>query len=140
MAGLNLGGPDKNPATPPNPKPETTPEEAPQEVAEESSEPETARFSCHPIMRYSVGEFQFENGLLVIRNSERAAKFREVIKGLPVSEQSRIKELDVSAAEAQVRAILAQNPGATKGIDSSTGDRAPNNQVGGGTLESGGGA
>ena len=142
LKGLNLGGDDGKPETPPSGPPENLEETKPESQkaeAEEIAAPAEVHFSSHPIMRYTLGEYQFENGLLVLRADE-AENFRQLLAEIPRSESSRIRELDVSAAEAQVRAMLAVQGRATKSIDSSTGDRAPNNQVGTGTLESGGGA
>lgn len=185
LGGLNLGGPDKNPATPPSgpaetAKPAETPVEgdAPEVAAgkakDESANAEAkveptdkqkdadgvveapktdgeiadavadadaslredvaARWTSHPIQRYSVGDYHFVNGLLVLRTQEEADKFQEMYDSLPIYEQTRIQKIDVSAAEAMVRERLATGGGATKGIDSSTGDRAPNKQVGTGSL------
>jgi len=126
MAGLNIGGGDKNPTTTPNTKTQT---------ADDSG---TVRFSSHPIARYTIGEFSFENGLLTLTDPEKIERFRKVLKALPRSESNRIVELDVSAAEAQVRLLRDMQGGATKVTDSSVGDRAPNNQVGKGKLEDSG--
>lgn len=162
LGGLNLGGADKNPATPPSgpaetKQPETKPTES-QKDAEASpetpkSQPEIAdavaaldstlrednvvRWSVHPIQRYTVGDYHFENGLLVLKEGEEADKFQAVYDSLPVYEQTRINKIDLGAAEAMVRERLATGGGATKGIDSSTGDRAPNKQVGQGDLITG---
>lgn len=92
-----------------------------------------ARFSSHPIAKYRMGDYEFVNGLLELPESEADA-FRELLASMPLSESHRVKELDVSAAEAQVRAILANQGGATKQIDSSVGDRAPSAAVGEGVL------
>jgi len=181
LGGLNLGGPDKNPATPPSgpaetAKPAETPAEgdAPEVTAgkakDESANAEAtdkqkdaggvaeapktnseisdavaeadatlredvaARWTSHPIQRYTVGDYHFVDGLLVLRTQEEADAFQAVYDGLPIYEQTRIQKIDVSAAEAMVRERLAAGGGATKGIDSSTGDRAPNKQVGTGSL------
>lgn len=93
-----------------------------------------ARWSSHPIARYTVGDYHFENGLLVLRTQEEADAFQAMYDELPIYEQTRIHKIDVSAAEAMVRERLATGGGATKGIDSSTGDRAPNKQIGTGSL------
>ena len=162
ISGLNLGGADKNPATPPSgpadaKQPETKPTESQTDANAVIETPKTTteiadavadldatlredvaeRWSSHPIMRYTVGDYHFENGLLVLRTAEDAAKFQEVYDSLPVYEQTRIKKIDLGAAEAMVRERLATGGGATKGIDSSTGDRAPNKQVGEGDLITG---
>jgi hypothetical protein len=101
--------------------------------AEAIREP-AARWSSHPIARYTVGDYHFENGLLTLESQEDADKFQAMYDDLPVYEQTRMKKIDLGAAEAIVRERLATSGGATKGIDSSTGDRAPNKQVGTGSL------
>jgi hypothetical protein len=92
------------------------------------------RFSSHPILKFKVGRFRFENGLLELRNEDDVDEFRKVLGDLPTPERLRIKELDVSAAEAQVRKVMGDSPRASKGIGSDTGDREPNKQVGKGVL------
>lgn len=185
LGGLNLGGPDKNPATPPSGPAETAkpaetpaagdaPEVAAAKAKDESANAEAkveptdkqkdadgvveapktdgeiadavadadaslredvaARWTSHPIQRYSVGDYHFVNGLLVLRTQEEADAFQTMYDELPIYEQTRIQKIDVSAAEAMVRERIAAGGGATKGIDSSTGDRAPNKQVGTGSL------
>lgn len=98
-----------------------------------SDEP-AARWSSHPITRYTVGDYHFANGLLVLQTEAEAAKFQEVYDALPVFEQTRLTKIDLSAAEAMVRERLAVGGGATKEIDSSVGDRAPNGAIGTGNL------
>ena len=92
------------------------------------------RWSSHPIVRYTVGDFQFENGLLTLATQEEADAFQAVFDTLPIYERTRLNKIDVAAAEALVRERFGQTGGATKGIDSATGDRAPNKQVGSGDL------
>lgn len=112
-------------------------------LEEERERRETAddgkvRFSSHPILRYGIGRFQFENGLLTLDNEKDIAEFRKIVEDLPRSERSRITELDISAAEAQSRAVRAANPKASKAIGSDSGDRDPGKQVGKGRLEDSG--
>lgn len=160
LKGLNLGGSDKDPATPPSGPSEQTPPEQPPEQTQESEqeqepeqEPEppvesapepapeptssdepAARWTTHPIMRYTVGDYTFRDGLLVLQTPEQAEAFQKVHDSLPVYEQMRIKKIDLSAAEALVRERLAAGSGVTKGIDSSTGERAPSAAIGTGSL------
>lgn len=101
-----------------------------------SADDGAVRYSSHPILRYKLGRFRFENGLLTLREQKDIDDFEENLKHLPASERIRIKKLDLSAAEAQVRAVLENGPKASKRIGSETGDRQPSNQVGKGTLES----
>lgn len=133
LGGLNLGGADKNPATPPS-GPATPPEELQTENAEARSDEPAARWSSHPIVRFTVGGYAFADGLLVLQTPEEADAFQKMYDELPVYEQTRIKKIDISAAEALVRQRLAEGGGATKEIDSSVGDRAPNKAVGTGSL------
>lgn len=93
------------------------------------------RWSSHPIQRFTVGRFQFEKGLLVLTEAEDIADFQEVYDSLPVAERARLQKLDLEAAERLARAHLGIDGAVTRGIDSSTGDRAPNNQTGRGRLE-----
>jgi hypothetical protein len=152
LKGLKLGGDDDNLTTPPSgpakeaedstnlENVESEVEEEVEEVQEveqvqeaQSDEP-AVRWSSHPIARYCIGDFHFENGLLVLQTSEEADAFQKVYESLPVYEQCRLTKLDVSAAEAIVRERIANGGGATKVIDSSVGDRAPNGAVGTGDL------
>ncbi len=146
--GLNLGGLKKPEETanekPPaeetrgalEPQPENTPGTS--QVAESQPEPAPQEFyfSSHPIVNYRLGEYVFDKGLLKFDNPKSAEKFRKILAAQPIVERNRIKELDVGAAEARVREVLAASPSTTKAIDSSTGDRAPDAAVGRGTLES----
>jgi hypothetical protein len=92
------------------------------------------RWSSHPILKYKVGRFRFENGLLELREPQDVEDFQHIHDNLPKPEQIRIKKLDLSAAEAQVRKVLGDSPKASKGIDSDTGGRDPGKQVGKGEL------
>ncbi|MGL5935881.1 MAG: hypothetical protein ACRCZI_09705 [Cetobacterium sp.] len=94
------------------------------------------RWSSHPIMRYNVAEFQFENGLLELRTQAQVDEFKEILEQLPQAEQVRIKKLDIDAARQIAADWLASQGGATKGIDSATGERASTNLVGEGDLQS----
>lgn len=94
-------------------------------------------YTCHPIMRFKFGDFQFNNGLLKIESVEEHEEF---LKGLnhpklPPSERIKIRAVDVKVAEAMVRERLKAPGGATKSIDSSTGDRKTGDQIGQGKLE-----
>lgn len=100
----------------------------------EAGDDVAARWSSHPIMRYSVGDYHFEQGLLVLRTQKEADAFEKVVEELPLSEQSRIRKLDLDAARRISAEYLANSGGTTRSIDSSAGDRAPNNQVGKGDL------
>lgn len=98
------------------------------------------RYSSHPIMNYKVGRFEFDNGLLTLRDDKDISEFRKLLEDpkFPRSERNRIKELDLSAAEAQSRLVRSQSPKASKAIGSDTGDRDPGKQVGKGRLEDSG--
>lgn len=107
------------------------PEKAPVETADDG----VVRYSSHPILKYKVGRFRFENGLLELKTEEDIEEFRKIHNSLPPQEKIRVRELDLSAAEAQVRNVLKQSPRASKAIGSDTGDRDPGKQVGKGRLE-----
>lgn len=116
-------------------------EKAP-EVAEpalvESTEVATpepaARWSVHPIQRYTIGDYKFEDGLLTLATEEEAAKFQDVYDSLPESERIRVKKIDVDAAIKISQAVRAAAGGTTQSIDSSVGDRAGATPVGTGAL------
>jgi hypothetical protein len=93
-----------------------------------------ARWSSHPIQRYTVGNYHFEHGLLVLETQKEADEFQAVFDELPIYEKSRLNKIDLSSAEAMVRERIATGGGATKAIDSSVGDRAPAAEVGSGVL------
>lgn len=128
-----LTGLGKKPESSGGPSAESTTKEE-TTVAEVAAETPVVRWSTHPILKFKVGKFRFENGLLTLADGEEIREFQAAYDGLPIYERSRIKKIDLSAAEALVRERLATGGGATKGIDSSTGDRAPNKQVGTGDL------
>jgi hypothetical protein len=104
--------------------------------ARESVADDATRYSSHPIMNYKVGRFQFEDGLLTLKDDEDVKEFEKLLDNpkFPRSERARIKKLDLSAAEAQSRAVRANQPKASKSIGSESGDRDPGKQVGKGTL------
>lgn len=136
MSGLNLGKPVAESSAGPAAE-STRMEDKPSVEALVESQPQVVRWSTHPILKFKVDKFRFENGLLTLTTEESIREFQAVYDGLPIYERSRIKKIDLSAAEAMVRERLATGGGATKGIDSSTGDRAPNKQVGTGDLLAG---
>lgn len=126
MSGLNLKAAE--PAKTDEPKADES-----QPAAAVSNEP-AARWSSHPIQRYCVDKFQFEKGVLIHATAEEAAEFQALYDGLPLSEQSRLKKIDLAAAEDMVRKMLGMEGAATKEIDSSVGDRQPKTPVGVGDL------
>jgi hypothetical protein len=91
------------------------------------------RWTSHPIMRYGIGRFQFENGLLAL-SAEDDVEFRELLAQQPVSEQCKVRFVDLEAAEKLIASMRADSGGVTQGIDSSTGDRAKPAEVGKGVL------
>lgn len=111
-----------------------TPEKSSRPAAESGE----VRWSSHPIQRYTVGRFQFEKGLLTLTEEADIEDFQATYDSLPVYEKARLQKIDVAAAERIVQQYLNGSGSATKGIDSSTGDRAPNNQTGTGRLEDSG--
>jgi len=93
-----------------------------------------ANYSSHPIMRYAIGDFQFNNGLLSLSKQDRVDEFEKVLSELPLSESIKVRKLDVAGAEEIAREFMARNPVVTRGMDSATGDRAPQNMRGTGVL------
>lgn len=121
--------PQVTPPSPPPPEPARvfeTPEDT----------PTSGRWTCHPIQRFGVGRFQFENGLLELDNAVDVAEFEKVLSELPVTERMRIKGIDLDAAEKVAREYMARQSKATKTIDSSIGERAQESpKIGTGTLQ-----
>lgn len=89
------------------------------------SEP-IATYTSHPIARYRLGGFKFENGLLKLGTEDEVAKFEALLEALPPSEQIRVKKVDLAAAEAIVRERLATQGRTTQQVDSTVGERAGN--------------
>lgn len=81
-------------------------------------------YSSHPIANYQLGKFQFEKTVLTLEGDEDIGEFEKLYETLPPAEKSRIKKIDVDAAEAFVRKVLDQMPKATQNIDSSVGGDA----------------
>lgn len=73
-------------------------------------------YTCLPLKNWRVGEFQFTDGQLSIRDEQQAEEFEELInhKKFPVIDRNRIKTLDLAAAEELVKNIT---PAATNGMD-----------------------
>lgn len=103
-------------------------------AAGETADDGVVRYSSHPILNYGIGRFKFDNGLLALREKKDIDEFEKTLEQLPISERTRIKKLDLSAAEAQIRAVRDANPGASKAIGSESGDRDPGKKIGSGTL------
>lgn len=91
-------------------------------------------FTSSPIQRFNLGDYQFENATLTLRSEEEVDAFEAMLKTLPLSEQLKIRKIDLVAAEAVSRAVRASQGFTTQEIDSSTGDRAPPPVVGKGNL------
>ena len=105
---------------------------------EGADEPENAnveRWSSHPILRYKLGRFRFEDGLLALREGKDVEEFEKLLDKLPIAERARIKKIDLSAAEAISRDVRENGPKTTKTVDSSVGDRDNKSRVGSGKLE-----
>lgn len=97
-----------------------------------------AIYSSHPIARYAIGRFKFENTVLDFNkqpydSDKDEAEFKKIYDSLPPIEQNRIKLLDVSAAEDFAKRVIAQQALVTRVTDSSHG-RDPR-EVGTGSLE-----
>lgn len=93
-------------------------------------------YSSHPIQTMAVGKFKFEKGLLTLEDEAEIAEFEKVREALPISEQSRIRELDLEGAERIAAESAKLHGGATQQTDSSVGDRGNGPKIGTGTLES----
>lgn len=90
----------------------------------ETTEVPSVSYTSHPMENYAIGRFAFKKGLLTVTGDD-VEIFERLHASLPEMEKHRIKKLDVGAAEAFVRDLLAnQQPAATQVTDSSTGERA----------------
>jgi hypothetical protein len=74
-------------------------------------------FSSHPISRFKLGRFQFANSILSLEGDE-VEEFEKMLDRLPAGEKSKIKKIDVKAAELLVR---VPEPSITGATDSSVG-------------------
>lgn len=100
----------------------------------EAATPEVVSYTSHPIENLSIGQFRFEKGLLTLSGDD-VEVFDKLLATLPPQEASRVKKLDVNAAEDLVRKLLEnQRAAATQVNDSSIGERATP-VVGTGKLE-----
>lgn len=86
-----------------------------------------ATYSSSPISNYSVGRFQFENGLLTFKDDDREdlEEFEAIINGknFPIIERNRLVKIDVAAAERLIADARRTQGGATQAIDSTVGER-----------------
>lgn len=109
----------------------TQPPESEKPAAEQTEQPEQPivegerAWTSHPVPNYMIGRFKFEKGVLKLNDPADIKEFENYLndKNLPASEKNRIRELDISSAEAISRKFIEEQGGATKAIDSSTGDR-----------------
>lgn len=94
------------------------------------------QYTSHPIKKYRVGRFEFEDALLTLRNAEDEAEFLKIIDDpkFPERERHMIRKLDVSAAERISREYRKASGGATKQFDSTVGERGEKAKVGVGDL------
>jgi len=98
--------------------------------------PTTGRWTCHPIQRFKISRFQFENGLLELTKAADVAEFTQMLSELPMTERMRIKDVDITAAEKVVADYIAQQGKVTQVMDSSIGERASDSpKLGVGRLE-----
>lgn len=81
------------------------------------------RFTSHPIENFRVGRFRFTRGQLAL-SPEDAAEFEKLLESLPTVERTRVRKIDLAAAERISQEFLATQARTTKQIDSSTGERA----------------
>lgn len=96
------------------------------ETPQEDGAPEViATFTSHPIQQLRMADWQFDKGVLkfVEGQEESLEKFEEFLASLPPIERSRVKKIDVEAAEQLVAELKSQEGGPTQKIDSTVGER-----------------
>lgn len=105
-------------------------------VTEDVDFPFSRQYTSHPISNYGIGRFVFEKGLLTLTSQRDADEFEAILAEQPEIERSRIKLVNLSMAEEISRQFQRQG-GATKQIDSTTGDRGVKPMTGKGSMELG---
>jgi len=75
-------------------------------------------YSSHPVSRYKLGRFQFENSVLRLSDQDDIDEFEKLLDHpkLPVADRRIVKKIDVSKVDDIVKARMA-----TKQFDSSVG-------------------
>lgn len=84
-------------------------------------------YSCSPILNWRIHRFVFENGEMRLAPAD-ADEFDRLIKGLPLIDQTRIKKIDVAAANKLIAARA--KPAMLTGIDTTANTIAPGAGVG----------
>lgn len=84
-------------------------------------------FSSHPIHRFNMGDYNFEDAMLRL-TPEQAVEFRALLAAQPIQVQNLVKELDVSAAERLISAKIASTT--STGIQSTQGSTVPGAESG----------
>lgn len=64
-------------------------------------------YTSHPVQRFSIGEWEFEKGLLEFESEEAAAAFEAVLSQMPKVERNHIRKIDTSVADRVARAHIA---------------------------------
>lgn len=84
-----------------------------------------ATFTSHPIQQLRMADWQFEKGVLTFKEGEEESleAFTKFLDSLPPIERSRVKKIDVEAAEKLIEELKSQEGGATQKIDSTVGER-----------------
>lgn len=83
----------------------------------QESDGDTSVYSSHPISRYRVGRFQFEQGTLRLKGDD-VGEFEEIMRNQPPREQARVKKIDVEAANVVARNFAkSQGSSRTRGVD-----------------------
>lgn len=75
-------------------------------------------YSSHPVSRYKLGRFQFENSVLRLSESDDIEEFEKLLNHpkLPVADRRIVKKIDISKVDDIVASRMA-----TKQFDSSVG-------------------
>ena len=102
--------------------PTTAPAEITEETVESPKAPEAPEvdesvyYSCAPLERLKIGRFQFDKGQLKLDEND-AGQFDALLEKVDARTRSKVKKIDVKAAEAFLRNL---KPVATKATDSSS--------------------
>lgn len=92
------------------------------EVAE--GHEDTTQYTSTPIAALKIGRFQFENGVLRLKNGKDVEEFEKLLAQGSIRTQQVVRKIDRSAGEVVARRYLEQNKSQSRsGVD--TADRGP---------------
>lgn len=80
---------------------------------------DTTQYSSFPISRLRLGSYQFEGGLLRLKNGEEVEKFESLLTGLDPATRNSVKVIDRASGVAVAKAFQATQSKSTQGVDHS---------------------